>query len=743
MIKKFFSALALVLFSTSMMAQTGLTCEDPIPVDENYTGTVDGPCELWYSAWTYDLPLTVHFIPDDPNSSWGPEVMVDFTCTPGVYADPKLDSLINFVEEYDVAFPIEFLCDLVKEDGKVEWDLSVNKNYREQLAEFGVPYNVQAFIKVTYFESGRITLKPDTLFKNCMESAEYLHLGDTIDVLANDADRVFVLPYVDWQNDSIQFTWIGEESATIYAAVQECNFTPSTSNVYVWTSFETSEEQPYKLYSSDMKQAIKDNIGAGLFYGKIIAPNAGRLVIEHIPMGAVEGGATLMEYGQSYSIAANDTNALFCFPKSWAATQFIADNQKNSVMFLSKSHEFTTSYSNPNLLATYLFSKDGAVASVSLSSTELANLYTNVNDYVYVRFLTSENTTITPVSWDASDCADKSTQLVSGKQIVVPARSSSVVYRLYYEDWKNSKLLIEWSGISTLPTYIADTCFHYLASDDEHVVTSYHVARRSSKEYDMETVNSWASRVDADGFLYVRFNPTNKGNVTFTSIKPEPVLPDTIYTTISETLCYGESYDWNGQSYSTAGEYKQSFIATNGADSIVTLQLTILPEVTPTKEEATIEAGETYTWNGKEYTEAGEYTITLQDKNGCDYQATLVLKVNKPLSPCLQSSIKLNVGDEVVINLDSAFTVYAIDYAAWMAQPVTLVWTGAEALHTFVAETCVFALAPYNKYVHAYVPVPAQGDSALDMEALAPYVDEDGYLYVRFLTEFEGVLTIE
>jgi hypothetical protein len=39
--------------------------------------------------------------------------------------------------------------------------------------------------------------------------------------------------------------------------------------------------------------------------------------------------------------------------------------------------------------------------------------------------------------------------------------------------------------------------------------------------------------------------------------------------------------------------------------------------------------------------------------------------------------------------------------------------------------------------------VPAQGDSALDMEALAPYVDEDGYLYVRFLTEFEGVLTID
>ena len=120
----------------------------------------------------------------------------------------------------------------------------------------------------------------------------------------------------------------------------------------------------------------------------------------------------------------------------------------------------------------------------------------------------------------------------------------------------------------------------------------------------------------------------------------------------------------------------------------------------------------------------------------------MILNVLPPLSPCLQASVKLNVGDELKVNLASAFTVYAIDYNAWMQQAVTLVWTGVEPLHTFVAETCEFALAPYNRYVHAYVPVPAQGDWVLDMDALAPYVDEDGYLYVRFLTEFEGTLKV-
>ena len=130
MIKKFFAALFVVLFATSMVAQTGLTCEDPIPVDENYVGVVSGPCELWYTAWTYDLPLNVHFIPDSDNSQISPEIEVDFTCVPGVYADPKLDSLINLVDDYDVTFPLELMGDLVTPNGKKEWNLSVNKSYR-------------------------------------------------------------------------------------------------------------------------------------------------------------------------------------------------------------------------------------------------------------------------------------------------------------------------------------------------------------------------------------------------------------------------------------------------------------------------------------------------------------------------------------------------------------------------------------------------------------------------------------
>ena len=62
-----------------MVAQTGLTCDDPIPVNGDYTAVIDGPCTLWYTAGTYDLPLTVHFAPDNLNSSYSPVVELDLT----------------------------------------------------------------------------------------------------------------------------------------------------------------------------------------------------------------------------------------------------------------------------------------------------------------------------------------------------------------------------------------------------------------------------------------------------------------------------------------------------------------------------------------------------------------------------------------------------------------------------------------------------------------------------------------
>ena len=109
------------------------------------------------------------------------------------------------------------------------------------------------------------------------------------------------------------------------------------------------------------------------------------------------------------------------------------------------------------------------------------------------------------------------------------------------------------------------------------------------------------------------------------SIRPVCVMPDVVEDTV--TVCAGESYWWNGMEYSTSGVYVDTLQNVNGKDSIIILNLTVLPEVVGVEENVTICYGESYTWRGGEYTESGVYSDTLQSVEGCDSVVTLNLKV--------------------------------------------------------------------------------------------------------------------
>ena len=784
--KKIFSALFVVLFATSMMAQTGLTCEDAIPIDKDYKGRVEGPCELWYTAWSYDLPLHVYFSPDSAGSTTSPEVYVDFTCTPGYYEDPKVDSILTKMSIFGVELPMEFWCDGVFRNGKQEWDLSVSKTYREQLAESGITYNIQAFVRVVFNEAGSISLTPDTTYTSCMDN-EYVQLGDTIEILPNDADRVFVMPFTDWQNDSVRFVWEGEQDATVWLAVQYCDFTPDNTSSFVWDTYHLTADQPHKLQQQQIVDIIQQHKEGGIYFGKILSQSAGKLVVEKIPMAPIEGGATLLEYGTSVEV--NNADQLFCFPRTWKATDFVSSANSGVTMYMSTTPEFTPATTDANVMAYHTFTSVDGEYHNYISNTEMSGLLSSISgDYIYVRFLCAESTSILPEVWNASSCANKSLMIRPDQTFSVAAKSQSTIYRLLYEDWKNCGILIEWGGNSTLPTYIADTCSFVVSATSPNVLLYSNIKRKGTLELDAETIASWASRIDADGYLYVCFNPTNKGNVTFTCIRPEK--PEPVYTTISETLCYGESYEWNGQVYAKSGEYSQTFVAANGADSIVTLNLTILPAVpvtketatvchgetydwqgttysesgeysvtlknvngcdsvvtlnltilpavAPTSEEVTVAYGETYEWHGVVYAESGSYTITLQDENGCDYRATLHLTVlPNPEKTDLQPT------DMMLLALQDAFKVMTMEQGLWSAQDVKLHWDGSSPLHVFVAKQQVYALTPYNRHVLHYEMIPAGADWVLSTDMMAAWESYivEGVLYVRFLTELPGTLT--
>ena len=99
----------------------------------------------------------------------------------------------------------------------------------------------------------------------------------------------------------------------------------------------------------------------------------------------------------------------------------------------------------------------------------------------------------------------------------------------------------------------------------------------------------------------------------------------TVYTEEHITAC--DSYTWNGETYTESGDYVYTTTATNGCDSIVTLHLTINNSEIGETKYVTICHGETYTWNGQTYSTEGEYSITLSNTLGCDSVATLHLTI--------------------------------------------------------------------------------------------------------------------
>ena len=97
--------------------------------------------------------------------------------------------------------------------------------------------------------------------------------------------------------------------------------------------------------------------------------------------------------------------------------------------------------------------------------------------------------------------------------------------------------------------------------------------------------------------------------------------------TTEETIVACDIYEWNGQTYTQSGDYTYTTVAANGCDSIVTLHLTINNSEIGATEYVTICYGETYTWNGQTYSTEGEYSITLSNTLGCDSVATLQLTI--------------------------------------------------------------------------------------------------------------------
>jgi gliding motility-associated-like protein len=106
----------------------------------------------------------------------------------------------------------------------------------------------------------------------------------------------------------------------------------------------------------------------------------------------------------------------------------------------------------------------------------------------------------------------------------------------------------------------------------------------------------------------------------------------------NDTICLGDSIIFNGIKYTAAGTYIKHLTNALGCDSTATLKLVLKYPTTFSFTQSICE-GQTYTFNGTDYSVAGTYSAKLTNAVGCDSTVTLQLKLIKPKVSYLKATI--------------------------------------------------------------------------------------------------------
>ena len=101
---------------------------------------------------------------------------------------------------------------------------------------------------------------------------------------------------------------------------------------------------------------------------------------------------------------------------------------------------------------------------------------------------------------------------------------------------------------------------------------------------------------------------------------------DTSYVNLHYTICRGESFTYNGKTYTHGGVWTDTLTTTNGCDSIIVLRVQELPDYF-FSDTAAVANRQPYSWRGKTFTHTGIYGDTLSSSTGCDSIYQLVLTV--------------------------------------------------------------------------------------------------------------------
>ena len=140
---------------------------------------------------------------------------------------------------------------------------------------------------------------------------------------------------------------------------------------------------------------------------------------------------------------------------------------------------------------------------------------------------------------------------------------------------------------------------------------------------------------------------------------------------LTHSICQGESYNFYGQSLTTAGTYTHTLQTVNGCDSVLTLSLSVKALPTPTitgntslceGETTTLTAngGVSYAWsnaataNSINVSQSGIYIVTATNAEGCSAPANVTVTVNPLPTITIGGNTTLCAGNSTTLTASGA-----------------------------------------------------------------------------------------
>lgn len=268
------------------------------------------------------------------------------------------------------------------------------------------------------------------------------------------------------------------------------------------------------------------------------------------------------------------------------------------------------------------------------SSTNLAAVYDPSYTYFWSPFTTLSNpfshnpvafptqtTTYQLTVSDANGCTANDQMTVFVAQTPAPTtanigicQGSSLLYngQIFDSSGMYDFNLQSWNGCDSLHT-LQLTIFD----------TTYEARNASICEGDSVAIGN--EYFDSTGVYCRTFSSSNGCDST---ICLTLTVSNIIQTQSDTILCDGDIFSWNNTNYTQSGNYAQTFTSYSGCDSIHSIQLDYYAPVVATTENVTLCQGDVYNYNNQTFGTAGTYAFNFSAWTGCDSLHTLILSIS-------------------------------------------------------------------------------------------------------------------